>query len=301
MGPCAGRAVALTLAEKQKYNTSKSCNKSVEQIYVLCERLGFCAGRETYFTPGTELGFCAAGRCPEVGGHGAWLEWWGGVARASWGRLPGISQVVIVRPANMSYSHRHCSDPQNLWFRAVNITVCDMSIIVEVVLLSGSKAIVEARLDESVARLKNRAPAALEVGRGRLLDSSGRALVGSSKIIDSSVRSGDCLSLHLSRVQIQATAGAFAAILGDGSVVTWGNARYDGGDSSTVQDQLRNVQQVQASYSAFAAVLGDGSVVTWGNAEYGGDNSAVQDQLKNVQQVQASEGAFAAVLVMDPW
>ncbi|OLQ14301.1 hypothetical protein AK812_SmicGene1588 [Symbiodinium microadriaticum] len=129
----------------------------------------------------------------------------------------------------------------------------------------------------------------------KLLDSSGRALVGSSKIIDSSVRSGDCLSLHLSRVQIQATSGAFAAILGDGSVVTWGDAAC-GGDSSAVQDQLKNVQQIQASYSAFAAVLGDGSLVTWGKAEFGVDSSAVQDQLKNVQQVQASSGAFAAIL-----
>ena len=37
--------------------------------------------------------------------------------------------------------------------------------------------------------------------------------------------------------QIQATGGAFAAILEDGSVVTWGNAQY-GGDSSAVQAQL---------------------------------------------------------------
>ena len=34
-----------------------------------------------------------------------------------------------------------------------------------------------------------------------------------------------------SSVQHQATAGAFAAILSDGSVVTWGLAEY-GGDSS---------------------------------------------------------------------
>ena len=40
-------------------------------------------------------------------------------------------------------------------------------------------------------------------------------------------------------------------------VVTWGVA---GGDSSAVQDQLRNVQQIQASNGAFAAILGDGSV-----------------------------------------
>ena len=62
--------------------------------------------------------------------------------------------------------------------------------------------------------------------------------------------------------------------------MTWGDARY-GGDSSTVQDKLKNVQQVQASDSAFAAILGDGSLVTWGKDSHGGDSSAVQDQLKN--------------------
>ena len=70
--------------------------------------------------------------------------------------------------------------------------------------------------------------------------------------------------------QIQATATAFAAILGDGSVVTWGDA-LGGGDSSAVQGQLRNVQQIQATANAFAAILGDGSVVTWGDALCGGD------------------------------
>ena len=37
--------------------------------------------------------------------------------------------------------------------------------------------------------------------------------------------------------QVQATHSAFAAILEDGSVLTWGNAQY-GGDSSAVQAQL---------------------------------------------------------------
>ena len=98
---------------------------------------------------------------------------------------------------------------------------------------------------------------------------------------------------------------AFAAILADGSVVTWGHADC-GGDSSAVQDQLRGVQQIQATSRiccdfgrwischlgwcsswrwqfmqfkissgvcsrfrrqryAFAAILADGSVVTWGD------------------------------------
>ena len=39
--------------------------------------------------------------------------------------------------------------------------------------------------------------------------------------------------------QIQATGAPFAAILGDGSVVTWGHEDF-GGDSSSVQDQLKN-------------------------------------------------------------
>ena len=64
--------------------------------------------------------------------------------------------------------------------------------------------------------------------------------------------------------QVHGTGGAFAAILADGSVVTWGNP-HDGGDSSAVQDQLRNVQQVHGTNLAFVAILADGSVVTWGD------------------------------------
>ena len=83
--------------------------------------------------------------------------------------------------------------------------------------------------------------------------------------------------------QIQASSGAFAAILEDGSVVTWGHEDR-GGDSSAVRDELRAVQQIQAARlgGAFAAILADGSVVTWGHAEDGGDSSAVQDKLRIV-------------------
>ena len=89
--------------------------------------------------------------------------------------------------------------------------------------------------------------------------------------------------LHLRQLknvqQIQASDSAFAAILGDGSVVTWGNPEY-GGDSSSVQDQLKNVRQIRASGGAFAAILSDGSIVTWGPASNGGDSSSMQDQLR---------------------
>ena len=49
---------------------------------------------------------------------------------------------------------------------------------------------------------------------------------------------------EISLQQIQAAGSAFAAILSDGSVVTWGRD-YSGGDSSAVRDQLKNVQQIQ--------------------------------------------------------
>ena len=85
---------------------------------------------------------------------------------------------------------------------------------------------------------------------------------------------------------------------GDGSFVTWGAAQF-GGDSSSVQDQLKSVQQIQACGVAFAAILRDGSVVTWGSAHRGGDRSSAQDKLKSVQHIQASKSGFAAILRED--
>ena len=78
-------------------------------------------------------------------------------------------------------------------------------------------------------------------------------------------------------------------------MVTWGDPQY-GGDSSSVQEQLKNVPPIQSARHAFAAVLDDGSVVTWGDAWLGADSSSVQEQLKNVRHIQSAQRAFAAVL-----
>ena len=166
-----------------------------------------------------------------------------------------------------------------------------MSITVEVSLLSGKTAAVEASPDEPVQTLTKRGQIALGVEKGRLLDSFGVVLDG----YVSNIQNGDSLMLHVKGLEIQSTGCSFAAILGDGSVVTWGIAD-SGGDSSAVQDQLKNVQQIQAASRAFAAILGDGSVVAWGRADIGGDTGAVQCQLQSVQQIQASDTAFAAIL-----
>ena len=166
-----------------------------------------------------------------------------------------------------------------------------MAMNVEVGLLSGKTATVTLGVGEDVETLTRRAQTALGVGRGRWLDSAGNILDVSARINKTKLQNGDTLTLHISTCKHVLLGGAFAVILGDGSI--WGHADC-GGDSSAVQDQLKNVRQIQASYHAFAAILGDGSIVTWGHAEFGGDSSAVQDQLKNVQQIQATGRAFAA-------
>ena len=62
-------------------------------------------------------------------------------------------------------------------------------------------------------------------------------------------------------------------------MVSWGDPDR-GGDSSAVQDQLKNAQQIQATGWAFAAIFADGSVVAWGDPDYGGDGSSIQLQLQ---------------------
>ena len=134
----------------------------------------------------------------------------------------------------------------------------------EVGLLSGKRATVKAGLDEELDVIKTRAQVALYVGKGRLVDSCGSFLDAHVLIKDAGLKNDDALTLHVKQVQVKCSVSAFAAILGDGSVVTWGDADR-GGESSSVQDQLQNVHQVQSNDTSFAAILGDGSVVTWGD------------------------------------
>ena len=86
----------------------------------------------------------------------------------------------------------------------------------------------------------------------------------------------------------------FAAILSDGSVVTWGCAFCEENIQADPL-QLCGVQSIQTNPVAFAAIKQDGSVVTWGEKDFGGDSSSIQQELYNVQEVQAAEMAFAAI------
>ena len=170
-----------------------------------------------------------------------------------------------------------------------------MSLSFEVCLISGKTVSLQTDEDESAESLRERAQRALGAGKGRLLDATGSVLDGGVLLKKARLQYVEPLTLQVRRVVICGSSGAFAAILGDGSVVTWGDAGF-GGDSSAVRDQLKNVQQVQVTHAAFAVILEDGSVVTWGAAVEGGNSNCVRDQLKTVQQIQATMHAFAAIL-----
>lgn len=76
--------------------------------------------------------------------------------------------------------------------------------------------------------------------------------------------------------EISVTDHAFAALNGDGRIVTWGVPEF-GGNSSSVQEELHHVQKIVATSGAFAVIVGEGRVVTWGKEEGGGNSEKVQD------------------------
>ena len=131
----------------------------------------------------------------------------------------------------------------------------------------------------------------------KLINTEGHALADPTEGLHSAgLRDGGHITAIAIQRQVAASRAAFAFwCCGGDKVITWGDPEC-GGDSSEVQDQLRDVRQIQAGSAAFAAILADGSVITWGDPEGGGDSSEVQAQLRDVQQIQAAGQAFAAIL-----
>ena len=155
--------------------------------------------------------------------------------------------------------------------------------------MSGRTAKVPVTMDRPLKRVKLEAQSTLQTGMGVLRDSKEHILDDSQTASAAGLKSGDTLTLQVRQTRLAShkLGMAFAALKGDGSVVTWGDPKF-GGDSSRVQGQLKSVQHIQATLGAFAAVLDDGSVVTWGHPEQSGDSSRVQEQLKNVKHIQVT-------------
>ena len=124
--------------------------------------------------------------------------------------------------------------------------------------MSGRQVHLDVADDVPLSSLLHRAQAALHLtGKFSVLNASGVKLDVEMTIGQLGLQSGDVLTLHTRPVCLAATEAAFAALLGDGSVATWGSK---GGDSSEVKQQLHNVQEIQASEGAFAAITDTGSV-----------------------------------------
>ena len=116
----------------------------------------------------------------------------------------------------------------------------------------------------------------------RLAAADGRILNPTESLQSAGVENGSCIAAIAQQPKIAATQRAFALWCAGGDrIVTWGKSD-SGGDSTAVQDQLRNVEQVHATNTAFAAILSNETVVTWGNPYSGGNSTAVQDQLRDV-------------------
>ena len=87
--------------------------------------------------------------------------------------------------------------------------------------------------------------------------------------------------------KLVASSNAFALCC-NGAVITWGDPA-EGGDSSEVADQLKQVQDICATRVAFAALIGaadsPGRVVTWGDHLAGGDSHLQCDDLSISQKM----------------
>ena len=175
-------------------------------------------------------------------------------------------------------------------FLGESTALCKMSMCLTVGLLSGREVHIEMAPESTVEELRLRAQTALST-KGRLRRESGAEIEGETEISlsQAGLETGDWLTLYARPLQVAATQHAFAAIEGDGSVVTWGNPEF-GGDCSGVQEKLRNVLCIQATDATFAALLADGSVVAWGH-----DGNRLIAKGSAVECIQSTKTAFAAL------
>jgi hypothetical protein len=84
----------------------------------------------------------------------------------------------------------------------------------------------------------------------------------------------------------------FAALLYDGTVISWGDLMRKRPILDT--DKEEKIKDIVATSQAFAAHTKKDSVYTWGNIAFGGDKN--DDELKCIELIAGSTGAFAVKL-----
>jgi alpha-tubulin suppressor-like RCC1 family protein len=103
--------------------------------------------------------------------------------------------------------------------------------------------------------------------------------------------------VHIENLQnvkeVVANRGAYAALLADDSVCTWGDSKYLTGIEN-VCESLHNVSKIYSNECAFAALMQNKTVLTWGMPMFGGDSSKVTNLLQDVVHVFPTETNFYA-------
>eukprot|EP01059_Diplonema_ambulator_P014936 TRINITY_DN25972_c0_g1_i1.p1 TRINITY_DN25972_c0_g1~~TRINITY_DN25972_c0_g1_i1.p1 ORF type:complete len:501 (+),score=9.37 TRINITY_DN25972_c0_g1_i1:57-1505(+) len=114
-----------------------------------------------------------------------------------------------------------------------------------------------------------------------------------SRLSDTSTVAG----LHSNIMDITTQKSAFAALLTNHSVVSWGHGS-DGGDSSTVSSDLHDVVKVFTIPRAFAVLRKDRSVFSWGDVDFSTVAKALEDV--PIEWVATTRFSFIA-LPVEPW
>jgi len=107
------------------------------------------------------------------------------------------------------------------------------------------------------------------------------------------------IKLKLKNIKIVARHQfAFAALLGDGSVVALGNEELGGKIPVLIQPHLQDVKAIFSTSVAFAALTHDDSLFAWGHEFAGGIiPDHIQKQLhQNVKMIYSNRNAFVALL-----
>ena len=127
---------------------------------------------------------------------------------------------------------------------------------IDICLPSGKRKHLEIPESSNVGYLKVLAQKSFGRGFLKLVAAQGRILLDPQESVQAAgIQDGDTLTAIAQTAKIAAAPQAFALwCVGGDRIVTWGNPDR-GGDSSHVQEQLRNVQQIQSTRSAFAAIL----------------------------------------------
>ena len=96
---------------------------------------------------------------------------------------------------------------------------------ISVALLSGKTFEIQSSPERPLSQLKLLAMQGLQTGKGILRDAKGQILDESKTKGKLGLKAGDALTLQVRQTTATSTSRSWAAILGDGSVVTWGDPR----------------------------------------------------------------------------